>query len=195
MHGVKPLRLGIDLDGVVADFNHGWTWRYNRDFPGRLEGDLTADDVVVWDAPTLLTHFVDMGEFWTWAETCAEGRSLFHGLDPYPGAIDALGALRAEGHHLVILTTKPHFSIHDTYDWLARQQVPSTEIHILDDKTQVDCDVYLDDADHNLTALIGAHPGATVCRYVRPWNRKVTGAIDVDGWARFAAAVREHPRP
>jgi uncharacterized HAD superfamily protein len=192
VHGVTPLRLGIDLDGVVADFNHGWTWRYNRDFPGRLDRELIADDVVEWDAPTLLSHFRDMDEFWTWAETCAEGRSLFHGLDPYPDAIPALDALRAAGHHIVILTTKPEFSIHDTYDWLARQRVPSTEIHILDDKTKVECDVYLDDANHNLDALLAAHPAATVCRFVRPWNSQIEGAVDVASWLDFALAVEAH---
>ncbi len=190
---MDTLRLGIDLDGVVADFNHGWTTRYNRDFPHelpRLGGELTADDVVEWNAPTALSHFPTMSAFWKWAETCAEGRSLFHGLDPYEGALDALHDLRGAGHHLVILTTKPHFSIHDTYDWLARHRVPSTEIHILDDKTQVECDVYLDDANHNLEALHAAHPDAAVCRYVRPWNTPVAGTIDVYDWADFQAVVR-----
>jgi 5'(3')-deoxyribonucleotidase len=186
---VRKLRLGIDLDGVVADFNHGWTTRYNRDFPQHVGRELRADDVVEWDAPTSLSHFSNMSEFWKWAETCAEGRSLFHGLDPYEGALDALHALRRAGHHVVILTTKPHFSVHDTYDWLARHRIPSTEIHILDDKTQVECDVYLDDADHNLEALAGAHPSAEVCRYVRPWNRPITGAIDVYDWADFHEIV------
>ncbi|MEQ8839939.1 MAG: hypothetical protein RIB98_03085 [Acidimicrobiales bacterium] len=189
------LRLGIDLDGVVADFNHGWTTRYNRDFPELLARDLTAADVVEWDAPTVLSHFASMSEFWRWAETCAEGRSIFHGLEPYDGAIDALDALRRAGHHLVILTTKPYFSVHDTYDWLARHRVPSTEIHILDDKTQVACDVYLDDADHNLEALAASHPDALVCRYVRPWNRAHAAAVDVHDWDDFTAAVAEFTLP
>lgn len=186
MHG---LRLGIDLDGVVADFNHGWTTLYNRDFPGELGRDLRAEDVVEWDAPVELSHFRSMNEFWKWAETCSDGRSLFHGLDPYDGALEALRDLRAAGHHVVILTTKPHFSIHDTYDWLARHRIPSTEIHILDDKTLVDCDIYLDDADHNLEALTASHPTAEVCRYVRPWNRPIDGAVDVHDWVEFRDVV------
>lgn len=186
---MRRLRLGIDLDGVVADFNHGWTTRYNRDFPQHLDRELRAEDVVEWDAPTTLSHFPSMSEFWKWAETCADGRSLFHGLDPYDGALDALHGLRSAGHHVVILTTKPHFSVHDTYEWLARHRIPSTEIHILDDKTQVECDVYLDDADHNLEALADTHPRAEVCRYVRPWNRPITGAIDVYDWGDFNEIV------
>ena len=186
------LRLGIDMDGVISDFNAGWTWRYNRDFPDGAARPLTSDDVVEWDAPVDLTHFGSMNQFWKWARTCAEGRSIFHGLDPYPGAVEALQSLADTGHEVVILTTKPHFAIDDTYEWLATHGVPTDEVHILDDKTVVDCDVYLDDADHNLTALIAAHPAATVCRYVRPWNSAIAGAVDVAGWTDFEAAVITH---
>ena len=184
------LRLGIDMDGVIADFNAGWTWRYNRDFPGAVDRALTAADVVAWDAPVDLTHFSSMDEFWSWTETCAEGRSLFHGLEPYPGALEGMTALHSDGHQIVIVTTKPAFAIDDTYDWLDRFQVPTGEIHILDDKTRAECDVYLEDAVHNLEALVGAHPGATVCRFVRPWNDPVAGTLDVTDWPAFVNAVR-----
>lgn len=190
MIAMATRRLGIDMDGVLADFNHGWTWRYNRDFPRETRRDLSAADVVEWDAPVDLTHFDSMDDFWRWAETCAEGRSLFHGLDPYHGALDALGALHHDGHEIVIVTTKPTFAIDDTYDWLARHEVPTREIHIVDDKTVVECDVYLDDADHNVEALVRHRPDATVCRFVRAWNRPTVGAIDVTDWVGFVNAVR-----
>lgn len=178
------------MDGVLADFNHGWTWRYNRDFPGHLDRELGAHHVVEWDAPVGLTHFAAMDEFWSWAETCAEGRSLFHGLDPYAGALESLLALHHDGHEIVIVTTKPHFAIDDTYDWLSRHEVPTREIHIVDDKTLVDCDVFLDDADHNLEALVRERPSATVCRFVRPWNQRIGGTLDVEDWLGFVNAVR-----
>ncbi len=175
------LRLGIDLDGVVADFNSGWIERYNRDFGA----DLTVEQIVEWDAPTHLTHFSGMGEFWNWSRTCGEGRSLFRYLRPYTDALESLHRLRRRGHRIVILTTKPNFAIHDTFAWLADNEVPTTEVHILDDKTCVDCDVYLDDADHNLEALSTAHPDSTICRFVRPWNSPAPGLVDVHDWTAF----------
>jgi len=184
------LRLGIDLDGVVADFNRGWIDLYNRDHGT----DLHPDDVVIWDAPTELTHFEHMGEFWEWARDAADGRSIFRFLEPYPGAVEALRRLAAR-HDIVILTTKPDFAVHDTYEWIAEHGLPTREVHILDDKAQVACDVYLDDAVHNLERLVAARPEARVYRYVRPWNRPVPGTIPVRDFAEFAAAVDGHISP
>lgn len=177
----RCLRLGIDLDGVVADFNSGWISRYNRDFGTTLD----VGQVVEWNAPTHLTHFRGMDEFWDWARTCGEGRSLFHPLDTYPDALETLHCLQQRGHLIVILTTKPDFAVHDTYAWLSRHEIPTTEVHILDDKTKVECDVYLDDADHNLTDLRRERPDSSVCRFIRPWNRSAEGLVDIVDWPGF----------
>ncbi len=177
-------RLGIDLDGVVADFNTGWIERYNAEFGASLD---TAD-VQMWNAPVGLTHFASMGEFWRWAETCGEGATLFRVLEPYPGALDALHRL-ARRNTIVIVTTKPHYAHHDTFAWLAEHRVPTAEVHIVDVKHEVPCDVYLDDADHNLMSIRAARPEAMVCRYVRPWNRAHDGVDDVAGWDDFERLV------
>lgn len=174
----------MDLDGVVANFNRGWVERYNRDF----DAAVSEEGIVEWDAPVELTHFEHMGRFWEWARTCGEGRSVFRWLDTYPGAVDSLQRMQSNGYDIVILTTKPAFAVADTHEWLAEQRVPSAEVHILDDKTAVKCDVYVDDADHNVESLVAAHPRATVCRYVQPWNNPVTGAVNVHGWADIEQA-------
>lgn len=184
----RPLRLGIDLDGVVADFNAGWIARYNAQFGSTL----LPEHVDIWDAPTLLTHFTDMSEFWSWARTAGGGASIFRVLQPYSGAIEALDRL-AKRDRVVIVTTKPRFAIHDTYEWLAEHRVPTTEVHIVDDKSEVDCDIYLDDADHNIEALVAARPSSLVCRYARPWNTSHAGAIDIADWNQFEQQV-EHFR-
>jgi 5'(3')-deoxyribonucleotidase len=182
----RHLRLGIDLDGVVADFSAGWIAKYNESFGTTL----TPDHVDVWDAPTLLTHFVDMGEFWHWASTSGGGASIFRVLEPYRGAVETLHRL-ARRHQIVIVTTKPDFAIHDTYEWIAEHRIPTREVHIVDDKTTVECDLYLDDADHNLTALRRARPTAMVCRFVRPWNHGHEGVTDVTGWDAFETLVND----
>jgi len=185
------LRLGIDLDGVVADFSSGWMARYNQQFGTKL----SHDDVVEWDAPVSLTHFENMDEFWGWFATAGhQGRSLFAELDPYEGALDALHRFHNAGHQIIILTTKPDFAVSDTYRWLSEQRIPTREVHLIDAKAEVDCDVYLDDADHNLRALASRRNQSVVCRFVRSWNSPQLGTVDARSWAEFGSLVEQTAR-
>lgn len=178
------MRLGIDLDGVVADFNTGWINRYNADFGA----DVAFDAVQSWDAIPALTHFRHMGDFWRWARD-HDGHSLFRHLETYPGAVETLWRLAKDGHSVVILTTKPPWAIHDTFAWLSQHRIPTREVHILENKWDVDCDVYLEDAPHNLSELARQRPDRVVARFVRPWNEPLPGVVDVNDWESFVKLV------
>lgn len=181
------LRLGIDLDGVVADFNRGWTAAYND----RFGTDLVPEQVTTWDSPLELTHFVDMKAFWDWARDHG-GHSVFRHLEPYPTAVDTLRGLNRDGHDVVVITAKPDWAVHDTLEWLADHRIPTREIHITEEKYRVVCDVYLDDSPLQVPELIThVPPGAVVCRFVRPWNEPVEGARDVHDWGEFRQVVGE----
>lgn len=178
------MRLGIDLDGVVANFNQGWIDFYNREFGA----ELVPESVEAWDGLTAITHFEDMSAFWRWSSDL-DGRSLFWHLEPFPGAVEALHRLDEDGHDIVILTTKPRFAIEDTHEWIAAHDIPTDEVHILGDKWRIDCDVYLDDGPHILPKLVRHRPHRVVCRYVRPWNSPLEGAVDVHDFDEFRALV------
>lgn len=172
------LRIGIDLDGVVADFNRGWTSAWNAE----RGTDIRVEDVDGWDVLPTLTGLPSMGEFWRWARDLGEGRSLFRDLPTFDGAIDAVWSLVRAGHHPVVVTAKPYWAIHDTFAWLSDVRFPTTEVHIIDDKWTVECDVYVDDAPHVLHDYVRHRPQATILRFVRPWNAPVPGTHDVHGW-------------
>lgn len=178
------MRLGIDLDGVVANFTLGWMTFYNRDFGTKLG----VEDSQRWNDLVDLTHFENIGEFWRWCSDL-DGRSVFWHLEPFPGAVEALQDLADAGHEIVIITTKPHFAVGDTHEWIERHGIPTEEIHILEEKWLVECDVYLDDGPHVLPRLVAERPDATVCRYVRPWNHSVPGAIDINDFEEFRELV------
>jgi uncharacterized HAD superfamily protein len=178
------MRLGIDMDGVLADFTNGWMSFYNRQFGTNL----TVADSKMWNDIIELTRFADIDEFWDWASDL-DGHSIFWHLEPYPGALDALHALSDTGHQIIVLTTKPSFAVGDTFEWIERHRLPATEIHILEDKWTVDCAVYLDDNPNLLPRLVAERPSRTVCRYVRPWNVPVSGAVDVTDFVEFRELV------
>lgn len=183
------MRLGIDLDGVVADFNSGWINRYNAEFGA----DVAFDAVEAWDSIPSLTHFRHMGEFWRWAQD-HDGHTLFRHLETYPGAVEALWQLAKQRHAIVIITTKPHWAIHDTFAWIADHRIPTREVHIIRHKWEVDCDIYLEDAPHNLERLVTERPDRTVTRFVRPWNHPVPGVYDAEDWESFVRFVAERGR-
>ena len=178
------MRLGIDLDGVVANFTGGWMSFYNRQFGTRL----VFEDATRWTDLVDLTHFRDIDDFWDWSSDLG-GRSIFWHLDPFPGAVAALRDLAAQGHELVVLTHKPAFAEADTHDWIARQGIPATEVHILAEKWEVDCHAYLDDGPHILPDLVANRSDRLVCRYVRAWNRPVEGAVDVRDFEEYKALI------
>ena len=180
------MRLGIDLDGVVANFNLGWMTRYNVEFGTHLTEDLVDH----WDAAGDLTHFPDLSEFWDWAGAAGGGPSVFRNLTAYPGALETLNEL-ALNHDIIVLSMKPDWAAADTCAWIADHRVPTREIHLLRDKWRVECDVYLDDSYHALTALVEHRPDAIVCRYVRPWNEPVDGARDIHNWSEFCSFIKE----
>ena len=179
------MRLGIDLDGVVANFNDGWIRRYNSDFGASV----VPESVAAWDGIIEATHFPSMSEFWHWARDVGDG-SIFRHLDPYPGSMTALQELAVRGHHLVILTTKPPWAVHDTFAWLSEHRLPTREVHILEDKWTVACDLYLDDAPHILQGCLQHRPEAVVVRFIRPWNRPMAGVVDVADWEEFPQLVQ-----
>ena len=62
-------------------------------------------------------------------------------------------------------------------------------MHFLWDKTLAGCDIYLDDAPHQLQELKAGLPEAVVCRMVHPWNDPMEGVVDVHSWEEFEAVV------
>jgi 5'(3')-deoxyribonucleotidase len=178
------MRLGIDLDGVVADFNAGWMAIYNREF----DSDLKPEAVQSWDGLVPLTHFPDMESFWDWAAGSDRRDSIFRYLEPYHDALPTLWHLSRE-HQVVILTQKPRWAIHDTFAWIAEHRVPTREVHMTYRKWRVPCDIYLDDAPHQLQAIHRHRPEATTVRFVRAWNETVPGVHDVEDWDSFVTLV------
>lgn len=184
------MRLGIDLDGVVANFDRGWMSRYHAEFgrdPRQVHVEPGAPEVV-WDGLHRLTHFPHMEAFWDWVHS----RHLFRHLDLIPGAREGLATLAADGHQIVILTAKPDRAIPDTLHWLGDRRLPTREIHFIRAKHRVACDVYLDDSPLVVPKLVEHRPDALVCRMVAPWNEPVPGAVDVSGWSEFVEAVKRH---
>ena len=61
------MRLGIDLDGVVCDFNAGWMRLHMAEFGSKLKPEM----VVSWNNLHELGGFADMPAFWNASIFCS----------------------------------------------------------------------------------------------------------------------------
>ena len=86
-------------------------------------------------------------------------------------------------------------AVSDTVEWLDRHQIPYRDICFLGAKPEVEADLYVDDAPHNVLALRAA--GNRVVIFDQPYNRDLDGDR-VRSWAEmedvvaFAAAQSGH---
>lgn len=165
----RALRIGIDLDGVCYEWQRTVMYML-RAYRGYSREQLS--DVYKWTGwDWLKTQIGEEDEKWIWTEGIEKG--LFRYGHLYPGTIKALNELAKIGE-LVILTHRPRAAIQDTLDWLAFNKLPVAEVHVLfhqEAKSSImpACDIYLDDALHNVKDFERNTNGIALL-WTRPWN-------------------------
>lgn len=140
------MRIGIDVDGVIADFDRSWVTKYNKDFNDNIQ----YKEILKWDALLDLTHFKTYEEWWGWAKP----RKVFYDAPLIPGAADAMQKLHDRGHTLCIISAKPRWANGEFIEWLDVHKIPYDELHITDDKKYVYSDIAIDDAIHNVESYL-----------------------------------------
>lgn len=167
---MRTLRTGWDLDGVGFNFADSLR-RYLKSIKAHKQYRLGRGETSCWD------FYHDWGmDLDTFLQVCHDGADAGHVFrgPVRPGFVDAVNAVKAMGHEIVIITDRsfgktPEVSEAATYDWLAEHKVPYDELHFSPDKTVVPTDIFIEDKLQNYDALTAA---GTECWLInRPWNR------------------------
>jgi beta-phosphoglucomutase-like phosphatase (HAD superfamily) len=146
--------LGVDLDGVVADFTAGLR-PIAAEWLGIDLDRLPAD--VSYGFPEW--HLDEFGGYESLHRYAVKQRNLFEILPPVPGAPATLRKLSARGLRIRIITHRlyiPWFhqqAILQTTDWLERHAIPYWDICFMRDKSAVGADLYIEDNPANIEAL------------------------------------------
>lgn len=170
------MRLGIDMDGVLADFSGSWRRLYEEQY-----GPIPPTPPT-WDGFLEVTHFDTSEQFFDWLEHHEE--CVFGTATPDLLGISALAELEQRGFEIILITSKPDWAVESTREWIKKWEVPHSELHISYDKSKIPCAAYLDDGPHNIIDFV-KNTDAVVCRWVQPWNYHIDGSYDIHSWGQF----------
>jgi 5'(3')-deoxyribonucleotidase len=191
--GQRRFVLGVDLDGVCADFYEGLR-EIAAEWLGVPLETLTRD--VTYDLPEW--NLERCGRYEDLHRFAVAERDLFRTLKPIQGAPASLR--RIDYQHRVrirIITHRlfiPHFhqtAIDQTVEWLDHYGIPYWDLCFMRDKAAVGADLYIEDSPSNVRALrIDNHPTVV---FSNSTNRDLEGPR-ADTWEQVEMIVAEFVR-
>lgn len=147
--------LGVDLDGVCADF-YGGLKPVAAEWLGVDVASLV--DRVSW---TLPEWGVDRapGGYDALHRFAVTQRELFRRLPPMPGAPQALRELSAHDVRIRIITHRlfikyfHQVAVRQTIEWLDNHDIPYWDLCFMREKAAVGADLYVEDSPENVARL------------------------------------------
>jgi 5'(3')-deoxyribonucleotidase len=177
----KPkIVLGVDLDGVCADF-YGRMREVAAEWFERPIDELTPDvtyGLREWGIENT-DQYTSLHRF------AVVERNLFGTVPMIPGARKVLRRLSGEGYHIRIITHRLFIqffhaiAVRQTIEWLDRNGIPYFDLCFMKEKDQVGADIYIEDAPGNIESLRQRN-FYTIC-FANSTNRDV-GSPRAENW-------------
>ena len=145
--------LGVDLDGVCADF-YGHMRGITAEWFERDIKTLTPD--VSYGLPE---WGVKPDEYASLHRFAVTQRDLVSSVPMIPGARSVLRQLSSEGYRIRIITHRlfiqyfHEMAVRQTIEWLDRHGIPYWDLCFMKQKDQVGADIYVEDSPSNVVAL------------------------------------------
>jgi len=183
------LVLGIDLDGVCADF-YGRMREIAAEWFERPIDELTPS--VSYGLPE---WGVSPDEYESLHRFAVTERDLFKTVPMIPGARRVLRALSGEGYRIRIITHRlfiryfHELAVSQTIHWLDHHGIPYWDLCFMKAKDQVGADIYIEDSPHNIAQLREANL-YTIC-FANSTNVDVT-APRAANWDQVSELVHAY---
>lgn len=151
--------LGLDLDGVCADF-YGRMREITAEWRGvDIEGlsPNVSYGLPEWGVRPALEG--DPGEYERIHRFAVTQRRLFETMNPIPGAPQSIRRLGSEGVRIRIITHRLFIrwfhetAVAQTVRWLDAQAIPYWDLCLMRDKDAVEADIYIEDTPSNISRL------------------------------------------
>lgn len=197
MTGENPFVLGVDLDGVCAD--------YTKAFRAHAAATLGRDESSMgeqrsWRIEECGWGIVDRAHFLELHRSAVVEQRMFATMPEIEGASDALWHLSDKGVYIRIITHRLVFNwehditVSDTVHWMqqkradGRPRIPYRDVCFCAKKGDVGADLYIDDAPHNI-ANLRKERNEAIC-FDAPYNQDVPG-LRVRNWNEIVTIVEE----
>ena len=155
MPATRRFVLGVDLDGVCADFYGGlkpvaaeWLGVDVASLPDRVSWTLPE-----WGVDQAPGGYDALHRF------AVTQRELFRRLPPMPGAPQALRRLSAQDVRIRIITHRlfikyfHQVAVRQTIEWLDFHDIPYWDLCFMREKAAVGADLYVEDSPENVARL------------------------------------------
>jgi len=160
--------FGVDLDGVCADYMTGFAKFVSKEL--KVE-ESSLPEITEWGYHQ---WGLDDEEF-TKLHFKAVKQHLHRDLPIVEGCAEALWRLSDAGVWIRLITHRLYTNwshqavVSDTVHWLDTHKIPYRDLCFLGNKPQVEANLYIDDAPHNILGLRNA--GNKVIVFDQPYNQ------------------------
>ena len=160
---INELKIGLDVDGVLADVIHTWL-----DYNNKIRRTIKKEEISEWDFWKF--YNIDKYDFYKELSLCwqtwREIPSTEANLSTITSKLEKIGE--------VDIVTAREKSTH-TYvkSWLSSQKIAyKNYIGVSEgsEKTKLDYDIFIDDSPINAQNMLDE--GKSVILYTQPWNKK-----------------------
>jgi uncharacterized HAD superfamily protein len=178
------MKIGIDIDGVVADFVGAFLPMLNSIAPCGF------DEIVSHDFAKNI-HGLDAQRYQSLWKAQVLDAGLFDTINPIEGSIEALIEW-IMGHQIHLITSRPESAREQTISWLRHHKIPYTQVDFARDFPDkvfklCECDVVLEDELE--IARVVESKGVPVILFDYPWNRVGRKITRVSTWDEAKAAL------